>query len=198
MAPYEDLYGRKCHTPLCWTKLSERRVLGPKLVSEMENNIKLIRYRLKATSDWQKSYVDLKRKDIEFSVSDQVLLKVSPWKKVLRFGPIGKLSLRFIRLYRILKCVRLVAYQLELPPKLKQIHDVFHISMLIHCQSDPSQIVSIEKIEVRLDLTFEEEPIQILDRAFKVLRKKTIPLVKFLWRNHGTEEATWEPEVLIR
>ncbi|XP_040967136.1 uncharacterized protein [Gossypium hirsutum] len=86
MAPYEAPYGHKCRTPLCWTELGERRVLGPKLVSETEDKVYLIRDRLKTTSNRQKSYADLKMKDIEHSVEDLVFLKVSPWKKVLRFG----------------------------------------------------------------------------------------------------------------
>ncbi|KAA3465857.1 DNA/RNA polymerase superfamily protein [Gossypium australe] len=116
MAPYEALYGRKFRAPLCWTKLGERKVLGPKVVQESEGEIKLIQDKLKAASD---------------SVRDQVLLKVSPWGKVLRFGRKGKLSPRIIRPYKILKRVGLVAYKLELPPKLDRIHDVLHVSMLI-------------------------------------------------------------------
>ncbi|XP_016750600.1 uncharacterized protein [Gossypium hirsutum] len=87
-----------------------------------------------------------------------------------------------------------IAYQLELPPKLDRIHDVFRVSILRQYRSDPSHIVSIEEIEVRSDLTFEEELVQILDRDIKVLRRKPILLVKVLWQNHGTEEATWEPK----
>ena len=79
MAPYEALYGRRCRTPSCWTKLGERQVLGPKLVADTEDKVKLIRDQLKESSDRQKSYVDLKRKEIEYSVGDMVFLKVSPW-----------------------------------------------------------------------------------------------------------------------
>ncbi|KAK5842474.1 hypothetical protein PVK06_004838 [Gossypium arboreum] len=145
-------------------------------------------------SDRQKSYADLKREEIEYSVGDMVFLKVSPWKKILRFGKKGKLSPRFIGPYRVLKRVGPVAYQLELPPELDRIHDVFHVSMLRRYHSDPTHVVLVAEIEVRTDLTFEEEPVQILDRDVKVLRRKSVPLVKVLWRNHGREEATWEPE----
>ncbi|XP_017609698.1 uncharacterized protein LOC108455673 [Gossypium arboreum] len=116
--------------------------------------------------------------------------KVSLWKKVLRFGHKIKLSPRFIRPYRILKHVGPVAYQLELPPELYRILDVFYVSMSRRYRSNPSHIVSIEEIEVRPDLTFEEELVQILDRDVKVLKRKSIQLVKVLWQNHGTEEAT--------
>lgn len=192
MAPYEALYGRRCRTPTCWTELGERQVLGPELVADTESKVKLIRDRLKEASDRQKSYADLKRKEIEFAVWDMVFLKVSPWKKILRFGKKGKLSPRFIRPYRVLRRLGPVAYQLELPPELNRIHNVFHVSMLRRYQSDPSHVVPVEEIEVRIDLTFEEELIQILDRDVKVLRRKSVPLVKVLWHNHGREEATWE------
>ncbi|XP_016728551.1 uncharacterized protein [Gossypium hirsutum] len=120
MAPYEALYGHKCRTLLCWTELGERCVLGPVLVSETEDKVRLIRDHLKAASDRQKSYTDLKRKDIEYSVGD------------------------------------------------------------MHYRSDPTHIVPVEEIEVRPDLTFEEEPVQILDHDVKVLHRKSIPLVKVL------------------
>ncbi|KAG8489111.1 hypothetical protein CXB51_017135 [Gossypium anomalum] len=179
MAPYEALYGRRCRSPTCWTELGDRN-------------------RLKEATDRQKSYADLKRKDVEYAVGDMVFLKVSPWKKILRFGKKGKLSPRFIGPYRIVKRIGPVAYQLELPPELHRIHDVFHVSMLRRYRSDPTHILPVEEIEVQSDLTFEEEPVQILDRDVKVLRRKTVPLVKVLWRDHGKEEATWGTEEAIR
>ncbi|KAA3465768.1 Chromo domain-containing protein [Gossypium australe] len=112
----------------------------------------------------------------------------------MRFGRKGKLSPRFIGPYRVLERVGPVAYRLELPSELEQIHDVFHVSMLRCYRSDLSYVVPVEEIEVRPDLSFEEEPVKILDRDVKVLRRKSVPLVKVLWRNHGAEEATWEPE----
>ncbi|XP_017617947.1 uncharacterized protein LOC108462516 [Gossypium arboreum] len=123
-------------------------------------------------------------------MGDFVFLKVSPWKKVLRFGHKGKLSPRFIGPYRIVKRVGLIAYQLELLPELDRIHDVFYVSMLRRYSSDPTHVSLVEKVEVRPDLTFEEESIQILDRDVKFLRRKSIPLVKVLWRNHSSDEAT--------
>ena len=95
MTPYEALYGRKCRTQLCWTKLSEKKVIGPDLIQEPEKKVKMIRESLKVVADRQKSYADLKRKDIQYEIGEKVFLKVSPWKKVLRFGKNGKLSLRF-------------------------------------------------------------------------------------------------------
>ena len=96
MTPYEALYGRKCRISLYWKELSERKIHGVDLIRETEEKVKVIRDSLKAASDRQKSYTDLKRKEIEFQVGDKVFLKVSPWKKVLRFGRKGKLSPRFI------------------------------------------------------------------------------------------------------
>ncbi|XP_016702209.1 uncharacterized protein [Gossypium hirsutum] len=154
--------------------------------------------RPKATSNRKKSYADLKQHEIKYSVGYTVFLKVSPQKKVLRFGRKGKLSPRFIRPNRILKWVGPVAYQLELPPKLDRIHDLFHVSMLRCYRSDPMHIVPVEEIKVRPDLTFEEDPLQILDCDVKILRRKSIPLVKVLWHNHSSEEATWEVEDAMR
>ena len=198
MAPYEALYGRKCRTPLYWTELGENRIHGVDLVKETEEKVKIIRDCLKAASDRQKSYADLKRKEIEFQVGDKVFLKVSPWKKILRFGRKGKLSPRFIGPYEVTERVGPVAYRLALPPELEKIHNVFHVSMLRRYRSDPSHIVSPTEIEVRPDMTYEEEPIKILAREVKQLRNKSVALVKVLWQKHGMEEATWEPEEIMR
>ncbi|KAG8487764.1 hypothetical protein CXB51_018053 [Gossypium anomalum] len=189
IAPYEALYGRKCRSP---------EIIGPELIQETEETVKKIKDRLKAGFDRQKSYADLKRRDIEYSVGDKVFLKVSPWKKVLRFGRKGKLSPRFIGPYEIVERIGPVAYRLALPSELQKIHDVFHVSMLRKYRPDPSHIISTEDIEVRPDLSYEEEPVQILAREVKELRNKKVPLVKVLWRNHNVEEATWEPEETMR
>ncbi|XP_016755139.1 uncharacterized protein [Gossypium hirsutum] len=117
---------------------------------------------------------------------------------VLRFRRKGKLSPRFIGSYRVLRRIGPVAYQLELPPELSLNHDVFHVSMLRRYPIDPSHVVVVEEIEVRLDLTFEEEPIQIIDQDVKELRRKSVPFAKVLWRNHKAEDATWEPEEGMR
>ncbi|KAE8690557.1 Detected protein of unknown function [Hibiscus syriacus] len=192
MAPYEALYGRKCRTPICWTELRDRKTLGPELVRETEDTVRLIRDRLKEAFNRQKSYADQMRKHIQFEVGDQVFLKVSPWKKVLRFGRKGKLSPRFIGPFRILKRVGPVAYQLELPSELSRIHDVFHVSMLRRYRPDPGHIIQVEEVELRPDLSYEEDPIQILERDERVLRNRRIPMVKVQWSNRGPSEATWE------
>ena len=140
----------------------------------------------------------MKRKDIRYEIGEKVFLKVSPWKKVMRFGKKGKLSLRFIGPYELIEKVGPVAYILALPPDLEKIHNVFHVSMLRRYRSDPSHVVSMETIELRPTLTYEEEQVEILAREVKELRNKNISLVKVLWRNHKIEEATWESEEMMR
>ena len=155
MAPYEALYGRKCRTPLCWKKLSEKKIIGLDLIQETEEKVKMIRERLKVATDRQKSYADSKRKDSRYKIDEKVFLKVSPWKKVMRFGKNDKLSPRFIGSYGVIEKVGPVAYQLALPPELENIHNVFHLSMIKRYRSDPSHVVSLETIELRPDLTYE-------------------------------------------
>nr|XP_048329345.1 uncharacterized protein LOC125422322 [Ziziphus jujuba var. spinosa] len=134
------------------------------------------------------------RKDLEFEVGDWVFLKLSPWKGVVRFGRRGKLSPRYIGPYEITERIGPVAYRLALPEELARVHNVFHVSMLRKYIADPSHVLETPNIELREDLSYVEQPVQILDREERVLRNKTIPLVKVLWRNHLIEEATWEPE----
>ena len=103
MTPYEALYGRRCRTPVCWMELNEHKMIGSDIVTDTEEKVQVIRQRLRAASDRQKSYTDQKRRDIEYEVGDKVFLKVSPWRKILRFGKKVKLSSRFIGPYEILE-----------------------------------------------------------------------------------------------
>ncbi|KAL5537439.1 hypothetical protein UlMin_045822 [Ulmus minor] len=146
----------------------------------------------------QKSYADKRRRPLEFLVGDSVFLKVAPMKGVMRFGKKGKLSPRYIGPFEILERIGKVAYRLALPPELSPVHNVFHVSMLRRYVSDPSHVLENEPIEVHEDLTYEEQPVQILDQKDKTLRNKVISLVKVLWRNHKVEEATWEREDEMR
>ena len=196
MAPYEAVYGRQCRTPLCWSEVGERRLIGPELVQFTAEKIDLIRERLKMAQSRQKSYADRRRKDLEFQVGDWVFLKLSPWKGVVHFRKRGKLSPRFIGPYQIVERVGPVAYRLDLPSDLAKVHDVFHVSMLRKYIADPSHVFSEQPITLRDDLAYEEEPMQPLDR--RELRNKVIPLVMLLWRNHLVEEANWEPELQMR
>lgn len=112
-------------------------------------------------------------------MGDKVLLKVFPWKKVFRFRRIGKLTPTFIGLHKILERTGPVAYRLALPPKLEKVHNIFHILMLRRYLSDPLHVLTHEEIELRVDLSYEEEPISILAKEIKELRNKLVPLVKF-------------------
>ncbi|KAK8659638.1 hypothetical protein V6N13_029835 [Hibiscus sabdariffa] len=192
MAPYEALYDRRCRTPVCFAEAGHKLLPMLDILKGTTEKVKLISERLKAASNRQKSYVDLKRREIEYAVGDRVFLKVSPWKKVMRFGRKGKLSPRYIGPYEIVERVGPVAYRLLLPPELERIHDVFHVSMLRKYRSDSSHVMPVEEIELNPDLSYDEEPIEFLASDSKVLRGRTIELVKVKWRHRGVEEATWE------
>ena len=117
-------------------------------------------------------------------------MKVSPWRKILRFGKKGKLSPTFIGPYEILERIRLVAYRLALPPELAKLHNVLHVSMLRKYCSNECHILSVQDVHVQLDFTYDEERKAILAREAKKLRNKQVPSVKVLWQHHGMEEAT--------
>ncbi|TYK13849.1 retrotransposon protein, putative, Ty3-gypsy subclass [Cucumis melo var. makuwa] len=142
----------------------------------------------------QKSYVDKWRKDVEFDVGDMIFLKVAPMKDVLRFEKKEKLNPRFVGPFEILERIGSVAYRLSLPPAFSIVHDVFHVSMLRKYVADPTHVVDIEPLQINKNLSYEEQPIEILAREVKMLRNRGITLVKVLWRNHGAEETTWERE----
>ena len=198
MPPYETLYGRKCRSPLYWEEVGERKILGPELVQQTKEKVELIRKRLVAAQDRQRNYADLNWKNTEFEVGEFVLLKVSPWKGLVRFGKKGKLSPRFIGFFEILKRVGKVAYELALPSNLQHIHNVFHVSMLRKYNPDTSHVIENEEVEIQPDLSYVEQPIEIIDRKEQILRNKTIPLVRVLWRNQQVEESTWELEAKMR
>ncbi|KAM6554167.1 hypothetical protein CsatB_014929 [Cannabis sativa] len=184
----------KCRSPIHWDEAGERRYLGPELVQRTSEAIEKIRSCMLASQSRQKSYADPKRRDIKFQVGDSVFLRISPIKGVRRFGKKGKLSPRYIGPFEILERIGQVAYRLALPPALSGVHNVFHISMLRKYVSDLTHVLSYDDIELQTELSYDEQPIQIIDRKEKVLRNKTIPLVKVLWRNSKVEEATWELE----
>ncbi|KAL0550473.1 hypothetical protein IC582_014992 [Cucumis melo] len=194
MAPFEALYGRCCRSPVCWGEVGEQRLMGPELVQSTNEAIQKIRSRMHTAQSRQKSYADVRRKDLEFEIGDKVFLKVAPMKGVLRFERRGKLSPRFVGPFEILERIGPVAYRLALPPSLSAVHDVFHISMLRKYVPDPSHVVDYEPLEIDENLSYVEQPVEVLAREVKTLRNKQIPLVKVLWRNHRVEEATWERE----
>ncbi|KAA0051543.1 pol protein [Cucumis melo var. makuwa] len=184
--------------PVYWDEVGEQRMVGPELVQSTNKAIQKIRSRMQTTQSRQKSYADVRRKDLEFDVGDKVFLKVAPMKGVLRFERRRKLSPRFIGSSEILERIGPVAYRLALPPSLLAVHDVFHVSMLRKYVPDLSHVVDYKPLEIDENLSYTEQPVEVLAREVKMLRNRKIPLVKVLWRNHRVEEATWEREDDIR
>ncbi|GJZ57662.1 putative reverse transcriptase domain-containing protein, partial [Tanacetum coccineum] len=175
-APFEALYGRKCRSPVCWTEVGEAQILGPKLIQETTEKIIQIKQRMQAARDQHKSYADLKRKPIEFQVGDKVILKVSPWKWVVRFGKQGKLNPRYVGPFKVLEKVGEVAYKLELPEELSRVHNTFHVSNLKKCHPDEPLAVPLDGLHLNDKLHFVEEPVEIVGHEVKRLKRSRIPL----------------------
>ncbi|GJU54287.1 putative reverse transcriptase domain-containing protein [Tanacetum coccineum] len=193
-APFEALYGRKCRSPILWAEIGESSLIGPELVQETTDKVVLIKEKLKAARDRQKSYADNRRKPLEFEVGDRVMLKVSPWKGVIRFGKKGKLAPRYVGPFEILERIGPVAYRLRLPKELSGVHDTFHVSNLKKCLADASLHVPLGEIKVDKTLRFVEEPVEIMDREVKSLKRSKIALVKVRWNSKRGPEFTWERE----
>ncbi|GJR60584.1 hypothetical protein Tco_1502746 [Tanacetum coccineum] len=193
-APFEALYGRKRRSHVLWSEIGWSSLIGHELVLETTNKVVLIKEKLKAARDRQNSYADKRRKLLEFEVGDRVLLRVSPWKGVVRFGKKGKLALRYVGPFEILERIGLVAYRLRLPEELNSVHDTFHVSNLKKCLADANLHVPLDEIKVDNTLRFVEEPIEIMDREIKKLKRSRIPLVKVRWNSKRGPEFTWERE----
>ncbi|GJQ92632.1 putative reverse transcriptase domain-containing protein [Tanacetum coccineum] len=142
------LYGQKCRSPVCWAEVGEAQLTGPKLIQETTEKIVQIKQRMQVVQDRQKSYADRKQKLMEFKVGDRVILKVLPWKGVVRFGKRGKLNPRYVRPFKVLAKVGKVAYKLELPQELSRVHHTFHVSNLNKCYADEPLVMSLEGIHV--------------------------------------------------
>ena len=159
MSPFEALYGRRCRTPANWIESGERRLYGVDFVDEAAKQVQIIQKHILAAQSRQKSYVDTRRRPLEFKVNDYVYLKVSPMRNVKRFGMKRKLSPRFVGPYRILEKKGVVAYKLELPEHMSSIFPVFHVSQLKKCLRVPEEEVQPRNIQLRSDLTYTEEPL---------------------------------------
>ncbi|GKB45029.1 putative reverse transcriptase domain-containing protein [Tanacetum coccineum] len=193
-APFEALYGRKCRSPVCWAEVGEAQLTRPEIIHETTEKIFKIRDRMQAARDRQKSYADKRRRPLEFEVGDKVMLKVAPWKGVVRFGKRGKLNPRYIGPFRIIERIGPVAYRLELPQELSRVHNVFHVCNLKKCLSDDTLVIPLEEIQLDDKLNFVEEPVEIMDREVKQLKRSRIPIVKVRWNARRGPECTWERE----
>ncbi|GKD64208.1 putative reverse transcriptase domain-containing protein, partial [Tanacetum coccineum] len=169
--PFEALYGRKCRTPIAWAEVGESKLIGPKTIWETTDKIVQIKERLKTVRDRQKSYDNNRQKPLGFSVGDKVLLKVSPWKGVVRFDKRGKLSLRYVGPFEVVERVGPVSYRLRLPQELVGIHDTFHVSNLKKFLADINFHVPLEEIKIDDKLRFVEEPIEIWTMRSRSLNK---------------------------
>ena len=198
MAPFEALYGRPCLSPSSWIESGEKVVLGPENVKEISEKIVLIRKRIASAQDRQKKYADQKRKEVQYDVGNYVFIKISPMKKILRFGKQGKLIPRYIGPYKILERIGNVAYKLELPEEMRAIHDVFHVSQLRRWVHDEGTILkSPENVQIDPRMIYEKKPVGIVAKEIKKLRNKEIRLVKMQW-SLDPNDCTWEVEDKIR
>ncbi|GKA41134.1 putative reverse transcriptase domain-containing protein [Tanacetum coccineum] len=161
------LYGRKCRSPVCWTEVGEAQILGPELIQETTEKIIQIKQRMQAARDRQKSYADLKRKPMEFQVGDKVMLK---------------------------KGLEEVAYKLELQKNRAGVHNTFPVSNMKKCHADEPLAIPLDGLNLDDKLHFVEEPVEIVDREVKRLKKSRIPLVKVRWNSKRGPEFTWERE----
>ncbi|GJW80949.1 reverse transcriptase domain-containing protein [Tanacetum coccineum] len=167
-APFEALYGRKCRSPVLWAEIMEGSLIGPELVKEMTDKVVVIKERLQAARYSQKSYADNRHKPLKFKVGDR------PFEILERIGP--------------------VAYRLRLPEELSGVHDTFHVSNLKKCLADASLHVPLNEIKVDKTLCFVEEPVEIMDREIRSLKRSKISLVKVRWDSKRGPEFTWERE----
>jgi hypothetical protein len=188
---------RMCRTPLYWDQTGERQFFGPELIQEAEEQVRIIRENLRVAQTRQKSYADNRRRPLEFE-GDYVYLKVSPLRGMRRFKVKGKLSPHYMGPFLIFRRVGEMAYQLELPDSLSDVHNVFHISQLKKCLRVPEEQLPMEELSVQGDLTYTEYPIKILDTLTRVTRNKEIKMCKVQWSHHGKDEATWEREEELR
>ncbi|GJU48717.1 putative reverse transcriptase domain-containing protein [Tanacetum coccineum] len=192
--PFEALYGRKYRSPVCWNEVGDSQLTGPELIRETTKKIIQIKNRLLTSRSRQKSYVDVRQKPMEFDGGNMVILKVSPWKGVIRFGKQGKLSPRYVGPFKIIERIGLVAYRLELPEKLRGIHNTFHVFNLKKCLVDENLVIPLKEIQLDDKLHFIEELMEIMNREVKQLNQSRIPIVKVSWNSRRGSKFTWERE----
>jgi hypothetical protein len=167
---------------------------GPDILREVEKQVHMVRENMRIAQSMQKSYTDHRRRKLSFEVGDFVYLKVSSMTGLHRFKIRGKLAPRFIRPFKITEKRGEVAYQLELPPQLWDVHDVFHVSQLKKCLCVPEEQIPIEDLDAKEGLSYQEYHVKILEASERVTRNKKIKMCKVQWSHHIEEEATWKRE----
>ncbi|GJW18719.1 putative reverse transcriptase domain-containing protein [Tanacetum coccineum] len=193
-APFEALYGRKFRSPVCWAEVGDAQLTGPAIIHETTEKIVQIKSIIQSARDRQKSYANIRRKPLEFQVGDRVMLKVSPWKGVVRFGKRGKLNPRYVGPFKVIERVKTVAYKLELPQQLSRVHNTFHVSNMKKCLTDESLMIPLKELRVDDKLHFMEEPVEVMDREIKQWKRSRIPIIKVRWNSKRGPEFTWERE----
>ncbi|WVZ80782.1 LOW QUALITY PROTEIN: hypothetical protein U9M48_028233 [Paspalum notatum var. saurae] len=189
--PFEALYVKRCRTPLFWNQTGEKQVFGPDIIQDAEQQLRIVQENLRVAQSRQRSYADVRRRDLSFKVDDHVYLKVSPMRGIRRFNMKGKLAPRYIGPFKILEKKGEVAYRLELPPSLSGVHDVFHLKK---CLRVPEEQAPLEGLEVQEDLTYTEHPEKILDTSERNTRNKRIKMCRVQWSHHTEAEAIWKRE----
>nr|GEV97280.1 putative reverse transcriptase domain-containing protein [Tanacetum cinerariifolium] len=191
-APFEALCGRKCRSPIREAEVGDSQLIGPEIIHETTKKIIQIKSRIQASRDRQKSYADVRWKPLEFQVGYKVMLKVSPWKGVIRFGKQEKLNPHYIGPFKIIAKVGTVAYRLELLEQLSKVHSTFHVSNLKKCLADEPLAIPLDEIQVDDKLHFVEEPVEIMDREVKRLKQSRVSIFKVCWNSRRGPEFTWE------
>jgi hypothetical protein len=178
MAPFEMLYGQRCQTPLFWNETGEWKVFGLDILQEADKQVRTVMENLRVAQLRQKSYADHRRREISFEVGDFVYLKESHMRGLLHFKVWGKLAPRFIGPFQILEKRCEVAYQLELPLQLSDVHDVSHISQLKKCFCVPKEQIPKEDLDAKEDFSYQEYPIKILEIFERVTWNRRIKMCK--------------------
>nr|GEY25840.1 putative reverse transcriptase domain-containing protein [Tanacetum cinerariifolium] len=200
-APFEALFCQKCRSPVCWAEVGDAQLTGPELIHETTKKIVQIKQRVQAARDCQKGYADVRRKPLVFQVGDRVMLKVSPWKGVVRFGKRGKLNPRYIGPFKVLATIGTVAYRLELPKQFSRVHITFYVSNLKKCLSNEPLAISLDEVHIDDKLCFVEEPVEVMDLmsdASSAVTYTSIYTDSEPWRYYGEDSAeTGPPRVIV-
>jgi hypothetical protein len=175
---------------LFWSETGEQKVFGPDILHEAEKQVHMVRENLSVALSRQKSYTFHRRRELIFEVGDFEYLKVSPMRGLHHFKVRGKLAPRYIGPFKIFEKRGDVAYQLELPPQLSDVHDVFHVSQLKNCLHVPEEQFPMEDLDATEDLSYQEYPVKILETSERVTQNKKIKMCKVQWSHHTKEEAT--------